>query len=114
LAVSGVGVPLGDTGCCGVYGLELGIVAPGVLVVPGVAVPGAVVPGAVVPVVVVPDVVVPAVVPPEVVAPPVCAHAAPPASAVTTSANVAFLRSYLMARSCCSALMQRCNRSNVP
>jgi hypothetical protein len=111
LAVSGAGVPLGDTGCCGVYGLELGIVAPGVLVP---AVPGVAVPGAVVPVVVVPDVVVPAVVPPEVVAPPVCAHAAPPASAVTTSANVAFLRSYLMARSCCSALMQRCNRSNVP
>jgi hypothetical protein len=50
--------------------------------------------------VVAPDVVVPDVVLPAAVAPPaaVCAHAAPPASTVTASANAAFLRSYLMAQ----------------
>ena len=73
------------------------MVAEGAVVpVVGAVVPGVGVPGVVVPEVVVPDVVVPAV--GAAVAPPVWAQAAPPASAVTTKANVAFLRSYLIAR----------------
>ncbi len=88
LAVSGAGVPFGETLCCGVYRFAFGIVAEGAVVV--------VVPEVVAPEVVVPDVVVPAVVAPPVA--PVCAQATPPASTVTASANVAFLRSYLMER----------------
>jgi hypothetical protein len=80
--------------------LEFGIVAEGVA---GVVVVGvAAVP--VVPLVVVPEVVAPDVVPDTGVplaaaaaaAPPVCTHAAPPATAVSASANAAFLRSYLI------------------
>ena len=98
LAVSGAGVPLGPTLCCGVYGLAFGIVAPEAdgLCVAAVPVAGAVAPAAAVPLVVVPPVVVVVVVP--VVVPEVCAHAAPPARAVSATAKMTFFRSYLMAR----------------
>ena len=94
LAVSGAGVPFGETLCCGEYGFAFGIVPDGAAVV--------VEPDMVAPAVVVPDVVAPAVVAPPVA--PVCAHAAPPASTVTASANAAFLRSYLMAQLLCSGM----------
>ena len=95
LAVSGAGVPLGETLDPGVYGLELGIVVDGVVVL-GVPVLPIVVPVVAVPLVVVPVVDVPEVEVPDVAAPLVCAQAAPPATTVNASANAAFLRSYLI------------------